>query len=544
MKFFLVFLIPFGISIFVTGQTPTLEWQRSLGGTNIDKAAAVIVTQNGNYLVAGRIESYDGDVTGFYSASDIWLVELDSTGTNIIWQNNLGGTASESCESIQQTNDGGFILCGRTSSNDGDVSGLHCWNPPCPFGGIPDIWVAKTDNLGNLQKQRCLGGTDDENAYDIQQTFDGGYVVVGSTNSNDSDVIGNHLPLGTEDIWVVKLDTSLNIQWQKCLGGSGLEEGFSIKQTPDSGFIISGFTFVSNDGDVSGSNGGADAWIVKLNMYGAIQWSKCYGGSQHESASYIQLTSDNGYIFVGSTNSNDSDVSGNHGSYDYWVVKLDSIGSIQWQHCYGGSADDISHFIELASNNSYLVCGGSLSLNGDITSNNGDEDFWVLKINDSGNIIWQTTLGGTHWEQALEVREISEEKIVVAGYSTSLDGDVTGHHGGLTCNGASYPCDDFWVVKLSNIGIKVDEIFSELFKLSIFLNAVNSVELTFNSKVETTISVELVDITGKIITEHDFSITEGINKLTIFQNKISYGVFFIRVLHSSGTFVKKFVSIQ
>jgi len=163
--------------------------------------------------------------------------------------------------------------------------------------------------------------------------------VAGETWSNDGDVSGNH---GGSDYWVVKLNSSGDIEWQKCLGGTNSDGGifndyiYSIQQTSDGGFIMACET-MSNDGDVSGNHGSYDAWVVKLNSLGDIEWQKCLGGTNRDIANSIQQTSDGGFIVAGYTYSNDGDVSGNHGYCDAWVVKLNSSGDIEWQKCLGGT---------------------------------------------------------------------------------------------------------------------------------------------------------------------------------------------------------------
>ncbi|MFY9419238.1 MAG: hypothetical protein WAP17_09180, partial [Bacteroidales bacterium] len=229
---------------------------------------------------------------------------------DIIWQKCFGGTNEDYAYSIQQTSDSGFIVAGYTFSNDGDVSGYH---------GYFDYWVVKLNSSGDIEWQKCLGGTYYDYAYSIQQTSNGGFIVAGSTNSNNGDVSGYH---GYFDYWVVKLNSSGDIEWQKCLGGTNNDYANSIQQTSDGGFIVAGYT-ESNDGDVSGYHGGDyDAWVVKLNSSGDILWQKCLGGTIDDRANSIQQTSDGGFIVAGFTVSNDGDVSGNHGASDAWVVKL------------------------------------------------------------------------------------------------------------------------------------------------------------------------------------------------------------------------------
>ena len=176
----------------------------------------------------------------------------------------------------------------------------------------------KLDSNKNIQWKKEYGGSQVDNPQSIQVTHDGGYIIAGFSNSTDGDITFNH---GGYDAWIVKLDSSGAMQWQKCYGGSGNDEADDIHQLNDGNYIFSGKT-ISNDGDVSGNHGGYDAWIVKIDSLGNLLWSKCYGGSGNEDFSTIQQTRDNNYIFSTSTESNDGDVSGNHGLEDYWVVKL------------------------------------------------------------------------------------------------------------------------------------------------------------------------------------------------------------------------------
>ena len=169
-----------------------------------------------------------------------------------------------------------------------------------------------------IEWQKSLGGTNDENAYSIQQTADGGYIAAGYSKSSNGDVTGNH---GFYDYWVVKLDGAGNIQWQKCLGGTSYDQAFSIQQTADGGYVVAGWSY-SNDGDVTGNHGGDDYWVVKLDTAGIIQWQKSLGGTNDDYAQSIQQTADWGYVIAGGSGSNDGDVTGNHGGADYWIVKL------------------------------------------------------------------------------------------------------------------------------------------------------------------------------------------------------------------------------
>ncbi len=198
----------------------------------------------------------------------------------------------------------------RAQDDEGAYSNIIIWN----------FTYAAVEEVPYITWQKCLGGSSLDDVLSIQQTSDGGYIVAGYTGSDDGDVSGKH---GDLDFWVVKLSSTGSLQWQKCLGGSSLDDARSIQQTSDGGYVVAGYAY-SNDGDVSGNHGNAaDFWVVKLSSTGSLQWQKCLGGSGDDGVGSIQQTSDGGYIVAGSTNSNDGDVSGNHGDLDFWVVKLD-----------------------------------------------------------------------------------------------------------------------------------------------------------------------------------------------------------------------------
>jgi hypothetical protein len=405
---------------------PTVQWQKSVGGTGNDYAESIQQTNDGGYIVVGISYSNDGDVSGNQGASDCWVVKLNAFGI-IEWEKSMGGSGDDNARLIQQTNDGGYIFIGPSDSNDGDVSGNH---------GNLDYWAVKLTSTGVIEWQKSLGGTGYEYAQYIQQTSDGGYIAAGSSFSNDGDVSGNH---GGFDCWVVKLNDEGTIVWQKSLGGLSNDEAESIQQTNDGGFILAGHSD-SNDGDVSGNHGGPDYWVVKLSSIGTIEWQKSLGGSGSDQAKSVQQTNDGGYIVAGYTSSNDGDVSVNYGYLDFWVVKLNSLGTIEWQKTLGGSDFDLAQSIQQTNDGEYIVAGYSYSNDVDVQSSQGNQDFWVVKLSSIGTIEWEKSLGGSGLENASSIQQTNEGGFIVAGSSNSNDGDVSGNQGN----------SDYWVVQLKS----------------------------------------------------------------------------------------------
>jgi hypothetical protein len=280
----------------------------------------------------------------------------------------LGGTNLDEAKSVEQTSDGGYIVAGWARSNNIDITVNN---------GVSDFWVVKLDALGAITWQKSLGGSGDDIAQSVKQTADGGYIVAGETNSNNGDVSGSN---GGVDYWAVKLNsTGTTIQWQKCYGGTAADKAKSIQQTAEGGYILAG-TAASTNGNITTNNGLENPWIVKVSATGTIEWQKCYGGNFYDAANSIHQTNDGGYIFTGNVSSNSIDVSGNHGGDDVWAVKLNNLGTLQWQKCLGGTGSDIAYSVRQTADNGYVIAGKSNSANGDRAVAKGLADFWVVKL--------------------------------------------------------------------------------------------------------------------------------------------------------------------
>ena len=345
-------------------------WQKRFYGVENAEASSIQQTSDGGYIVAGRTGRYERNSWGDFSiVYNAWVVKLNARG-NIVWQKNFGGSREDSANSIQQTKDGGYIFAGMTSSADGDVTGNH---------EDGDIWVVKLNASGGIVWQKYFGGTGSDYANSIQQTSDDGYIVAGTINNPTDKASENFNPY---DAFVIKLNASGNIMWQKSFGDSGWNTANFIQQTSDDGYIFAGYTLPS----AADYN---EAWIVKLNASGDIEWQKHLGGSGGDEANSIQQTDDGGYIFAGYTTSNDGDVVGVHGLGDLWIVKLNASGDIVWQKCFGGSAWDYANSIQQTNDGGYIVAGSTYSTGSDMTDNHDNRYSLVVKLNASGNIVWQ-----------------------------------------------------------------------------------------------------------------------------------------------------------
>jgi uncharacterized delta-60 repeat protein len=327
-----------------------VQWQKTYGGQIDDEAYSIQQTLDGGYIVAGYTRSFGQRKI---NEMDMWVLKLDANG-NIQWQKTYGGSDDDKAYSIQQTSDGGYIVAGSTRS----------------FGaGYNDVWVLKLDANGNIQWQKAYGGGGIDYARSIKQTSDGGYIVAGYTYSFGL----------SGSVWVLKLDANGNVQWQKAYGGDWHDEAYSIQQTSDGGYIVAGHT--ESFGLVMG---GGYAWVLKLDANGNVQWQKAYGGPGNDEVYSIQQTSDGGYIVAGWTSSFFS------GDYNAWVLKLDANGNIQWQKAYGGKYWDSADSIQQTSDGGYIVAGWTESFKYPIF------EVWVLKLDANGNIPGCSIVGSSN----------------------------------------------------------------------------------------------------------------------------------------------------
>ena len=252
--------------------------------------------------------------------------------------------------------------------------------------GIELLMTPGSIHAQTIRWVRCFGGSLIDECYDIQQTSDGGYIMAGVTESIDGDVTGNH---GGKDYWIVKTDDWGNLQWQKCYGGTSDDIATSIRQTNDGNFIVAGYSN-SGDGDVTINHGGSDFWVIKIDAVGNLIWEKSLGGSSTETDCKVRLSNDETFIIAGNSDSDDGDVSGNHGLTDYWIVKIDSAGTIIWQRAAGGSASDQLKGVSATADHGAIVCGISESSDGDVPPFcYTNYCSWIVKLDSTGSIQWQ-----------------------------------------------------------------------------------------------------------------------------------------------------------
>lgn len=358
----------------------------------------------------------------------------------IIWQKTIGGSDTDFSTAFEPTTDGGYILGGYSTSN---ISGEKTEDSN---GGF-DIWIVKIDGSGNIQWQNTIGGSGDDYLLSIKQTTDGGYIVGAGSDSNISgDKTENSR--GGLDYWILKLDGSGNITWQKTYGGNQPEFDTYIVETTD-GYFVGGYSDSGVNGDKTvPSNGQRDFWALKLDASGNIVWQKAFGGNLVDRPQAAFQTSDGGYIMAGFSNSGISGdkTEASRGGNDYWLIKMDSSGNLQWDRTYGGNDSDVFRNMVQASDGGYLVAGYSKSnISGDKTENSqGDYDAWILKLDGSGNMVWQNTIGGSTIDYPRDAKQLADGTYMVACWSNSnISGDKTENsNGGF----------DYWLLRLNTSG--------------------------------------------------------------------------------------------
>ena len=342
--------------------TAQITFERTYGGPEKDASYAAQQTSDGGYAIVGytRSEAVQKDL--------VYLVKTDPDG-DTVWTRTFGGTDGGYGYWIQQTSDRGYIIAGITH-----------W----PGSGDQDVYLVKTDSLGDTMWTRTYGGPGSDQAYSVSQTADGGYIAVGSTDDYGA---------GDLDVYLIKTDVHGDTLWTRTYGGLELDEGYSVQQTPDSGYIITGYT--SSFG--AGNN---DVYLIKTDARGIAKWTKTYGGAMTDIGNSVQLTADGGYIIAGVYSDSD---------YDVWVIKTDANGDTLWTRAYSGEGSGIGTSIRPTTDGGYVVAGYTCFPHKQF------EDVYLIKTNANGDSLWTRTYGDTLRDQASDVWQTTDGGYAVTG---------------------------------------------------------------------------------------------------------------------------------
>ena len=400
-----------------------VTFAKTFGGSKNDSAQSVIATMDGGYAILGFTQSMDEDITDKQNESFDYWVLKFNAEDELQWQKTYGGSADERGRSIIQTLDGGYAILGFSFSNDGDVT---------DNAGLQDFWLAKLDANGNLSWQKSFGYQGADSGISVIQTNDQGYLISGTLDVTASGGLGNSSRSENRhaggDYWILKLNSTGIIEWSRYFGGNFSDTPEGIVQTDDNGFIIAGGSD-SDDTDISNNIGSYDFWVIKISTTGDLIWEKSYGGDQIDEARAIVKSGDGNFIIAGDTRSNTNDISNNNGAADLWLIKISPNGDLLWEKTIGGTNFDVARAIVKTENNSFILAGSSRSDDIDVSENNGQNDAWALKVDPNGNLQWETTVGGSDIDFGYSITELNDASIVLVGDSTSSDGDIIENKG-------------------------------------------------------------------------------------------------------------------
>jgi regulation of enolase protein 1 (concanavalin A-like superfamily) len=348
---------------------PAVQWQKTFGGSNNDHGYSIQQTSDGGYIIAGETWSF-----GAGTYPNVYLLKIDSAG-NMQWQKTFGGSGWDRGWSVQQTSDDGYIVAGDTYSPGVDEG---------------DIYLVKTDSDGNLIWHKTFGGSKCDWEGKVRQTTDGGYIIAGSTSSFGA---------GRDDVYLIKTDPNGNFLWQNTFGGSNWENGYSVQQTTDGGYIIGGKAY---------GEGYQDVYLVKADSAGNLKWQKTFGGSGSDRGYSVHQTSDGGYIIAGRT------ASFGAGWLDVYLIKTDPNGNLLWQKTFGGSNDDVGYSVQQTSDGGYIIAGSTES------AGYPDHDVYLTKVDSIGNLQWEKTFGGSFDDYGHSVQQTTDGGFIIAGVTSSF----------------------------------------------------------------------------------------------------------------------------
>jgi len=389
----------------------------TFGGSNFDTFRAVIITSDGGFAAFGITESIDHDVDFKHRAGADYILVKYNANLGVEWTKHYGGSGDDQAHDLVQTADGGFALVGYSQSADGDGSNNE---------GFHDNWIIKTDTQGNLEWEKSFGFVGHDHAYTIL-AFDDGYAIGGFldvTASGGEGATRENTRHGVGEFWVHRLNLDGSIRWRKYFGGTHDDKIQGLAKGDNGSILLAGYT-ESQDFDVTNNKGGYDFWAIKLDANGDMVWENTYGGNEFDFCYSIAKNTNNEYLLTGSSLSASVDVNDNYGNADVWVVAINENGQLLWEQNYGGSGFDAGTEISPASDGGSWLVGNTRSNDIDISNLSGENDGFLLHLNDVGNLQHARTIGGSEFDFLLDVKEVSPTKVVVVGETGSSDGDLT-----------------------------------------------------------------------------------------------------------------------
>mgnify|MGYP001224470389 CR=1 FL=1 len=418
----------------LTGNYPDLEnsdsfqgqlsWVKTFGGTNEDIAHAVIETSDGGFAVFGNTKSVNGNVTDkIIEESDFWLLKFNSEA-ELEWNKTYGGSGDDRGHSLIQMEDNGFMLLGYSQSIDGLGSNNE---------GQHDNWVIRIDEQGDFIWERSFGYAGHDHAYNIIKTSDGGALFNGFLDVTASNGAGNSISErssrhGVGEFWCHKINSQGTLEWRNYYGGTSNDRSYDAIELVNGNFILVGTT-ESSDVDVSDSQGSYDVWVVMIDSQGNLLWEKTLGGSEIDGANAVLQDAQGNIVVLGNSFSTDGNISYPKGGSDFWIATLNKSGELLSEKSFGGSSFDLGKGLAFASNGDLWLAGYSRSNDGDVSLNQGDNDMLILRLSPDKIVLNSFSLGGLSVDLAHDIIELSSGKIIVVGETESIDGPFQGNHG-------------------------------------------------------------------------------------------------------------------
>ena len=399
----------------------TLAWVESFGGSGIDQATGVISTDDGAFMVVGSTYSNDGHLTGLKSTTDAdyFLMRVRPDG-GVDWTKVYGGDDDELATGITKTSDGGYVLVGYSRSNNcftGSNGGFHDYYILKVDAQGNEIWCQNFGYPGSDQAQNII----ETREGDLMVT---GFFDVSASGGQGNDDRENAGTLhGVGEYWGIKLDADGQFFWKRYFGGSNNDRSYNVMQTNDGGFVIIGAS-ESDYFDITDSRGSYDYWAVKLSAQGDLAWTRSFCGSEIDIAYDIATTRDGNFLIVGDARSNDQDVSNNYGNADVWLIEIDPQGNLVWEKSLGGSMFDSAKDLLPMNDNLYCVTGSSRSNDVDVATNNGENDAWTVVVDAQGAIIFEVSIGGSSLDFSEAAAQGVDGALLVVGNTESSDGNI------------------------------------------------------------------------------------------------------------------------
>ncbi len=460
MKKLIVLTVFLSLGVFVHSQF-SFDTDFDGGYNDADESFCVVQTDDGGYVMSGAI--WTSDDAGY----DIAIMKADESG-NLLWVKTygIGFMNMEIGYEIAKTTDGGFIVCGGTDGFTGDDN---------------DMWVIRTDENGDSLWSKTYGGNSQEYAHSVIQTNDEGFLIAGSTSSFGA---------GADDVYLIKTDANGDELWSKTYGGTSADAAYNVRQTTDGGYIVGGTT-----------NGYSDFYLIKTDANGDSLWTRTFGGGATEEAYSVKQTTDGGYIMTGGT------MSYGAGNYDFWLVKTNEDGDMEWNKTYGGEEKDKGWSVVQSNDGGYFIAGFTESF----AQSEEDEGVYLVKTNASGDTLWTRTYGdisndGGHW--AIQTED--------GGYA------ITGYK---YVSGVQY---NFYLIKTLGDGtVGVDDINNEYETLNIYPNPFNNkTTIEFDNPESKTYDLKITDITGKTVRTIN-NIRD--NRIDIYRQNLPHGFYTIQL---------------